>query len=106
MAPPTPTPTPNPPEDVTGKLRLRLWIGGKLFDETWIDARDPDAGQTAELVSIMHTDAVRIADDNGTPWLAEVFDPEAPEEAGCLRWGTDPAGMVQPVPITWTVTPW
>lgn len=78
-------------------LRLRLWIGGKLADETWI-TQGPGGLAASEATAARHGSACVAADEAGVAWLLEVFDPDAPEDSAYLRFGTDEAGMVCPVP--------
>jgi hypothetical protein len=72
-------------------LRFRVWVDGKLTLEEWIDdpeKADPAAGRHA---------VAALA--SGKPWLVEIFDPDLPEEEAYIRFGSDPAGMVEPIPL-------
>jgi hypothetical protein len=80
-------------------LRLRLYIGGMVTDEQWVDSAD-----LVEEIGQRHQDAAAEADARGIAWLVEIYDPAAPQEAAYLRFGTDEAGMVMPQQVkTW---PW
>ena len=82
------------------RMRFRVWVDGMLVGETWVDARDADAEAQAARISEHHLSIAQLADAVGSLWLVEVFDPARPVHSGAVRWGTDPAGMVDPIPIT------
>jgi hypothetical protein len=92
---------PTPPEGFRAlrALRLRFWVSGRLRDEVWIDAADPEAGGLAEFVGAYHVKLSEMADAAGVPWMTEVFDPEEPADSAYLRFGTDPAGITEPRPM-------
>jgi hypothetical protein len=96
---------PTPPEGfhALNALRLRFWIGGKLRDEVWIDASDPEVGELTERVSAYHLRLSEMAEAAGVEWMTEVYDPAQPEERAYLRIGTDAAGMRQPQPWDGTI---
>jgi hypothetical protein len=81
------------------RLRFRVYLGGVLADEVWIDAADPGSRDLATMTAIMQADLCQRAALDGVPWLLEVYDPGAPPGASCLRLGTDADGMVYPVPL-------
>jgi hypothetical protein len=89
----------HPEHDPDSRLRLRLFIGGTMADEHWIDATDPKAGDLAEATSQLHAAACDEADRQGQLWLIEVYDPSAPPGAAYLRVGTDTEGMCDPLPL-------
>jgi hypothetical protein len=97
--PPRPRPAPPPGLDAHDALRLRFWIGGQLRDEVWIDTADPGASDLAGYCATYHADQAEMADAAGVPWLVEVYNPELPDEQAYIRIGTDPAGMVAPIPL-------
>lgn len=89
---------PTPPEGfrVQSALRLRLWIGGELRDELWVDADDPNTADLTNLTAAYHRRITDMADAAGITWMTEVYNPELPEAHAYLRVGTDKAGMVDP----------
>jgi hypothetical protein len=87
--------------DHRNRLRLRFWTGGQLRDEVWLDAADPESGALAAFVAEYHHTLASNAEAHGVGWLSEVFDPAAPEEHAYVRFGTDVAGMIDPVPMYW-----
>jgi hypothetical protein len=99
---------PTPPEGfrAVNALRLRFWIGGRLHDEVWLDAADPEAGDLASFCATYHSDLAEMAEAAGVPWLTEVYDPAQPRDRAYLRIGTDTAGMVQPKPLAPGDLPW
>ena len=86
---------PTPPEGFRAltALRLRLWIGGELRDELWINADDPNAGELTEATSAYHLRVTEMAEAAGVVWMTEVYDPAADPDHAYLRIGTDLAGM-------------
>jgi len=90
----------HPEHDPETSLRFRLYIGGKVQAEQWIDATDPDAGDVAEVTSMFHADACRAADSEGFPWVIEVYDPTADPEVAYLRFGTDIGKLDEPHPVS------
>lgn len=92
-------PEPPPPHFQHLRLRLRFWTGGQLRDEVWLSADDTDAAALAEHVATHHAQLAHLAEAAGVPWLVEAFDPSAEEGSAYVRYGTDTAGMVQPVPV-------
>jgi hypothetical protein len=92
MGPGTPGGVDQPrPLDPRGLLRFRLFIGGHLIDEKW--ATSP---AQAEGISARHQKLTLVAEQGGTRWLIEVFDPDAPAEGAYLRFGTDTAMITSP----------
>lgn len=77
-------------------LRFRVWVGGQLVREDWLPGASLDAG--SDLAHI-HGAIAGGADDRGEPWLVEVYDPGAPDDEARIRFGSDVAGMVAPVPM-------
>lgn len=78
----------------TGRVRLRLFIGGALADETW-------AGTDEEIAAAAdrHFALSSAAADAGQRWGVEMFCTRVPESEAYARFGTDPDGMVRPVPV-------
>lgn len=74
-------------------LLVRVWIDAELVRAEWLTEVD------ARLLSEVHTDQVALADREGKLWLVDVWDPEAPADHDHLRFGTDTAGMVAPIPL-------
>jgi hypothetical protein len=81
------------------RLRFRVYLGGELADEVWIDAADPGSRDQATMTAIMQADICQRAALDGVPWLLEVFDPGSPAGCAYLRLGTDTDGMTLPVPM-------
>jgi hypothetical protein len=77
--------------DPRGLLRFRLFIGGYLIDQTW--ASSP---AQAEGIQARHEQLTIAAERGGALWLIEVFDPDVPEDAAYLRFGTDTAMITAP----------
>jgi hypothetical protein len=82
------------------RLRFRIWIGGKLVSEEWLDTSDTNATRLASTIQAKQAEIVTKAAETGSVWLAEVYDPAAPRSKAYLRFGTDRTGMHQPRPIT------
>lgn len=80
------------------RLRFRVWIAGRLVEQVWIDATNPDAASHSEAVQARHAALVAEAERCDQPWLIEIYDPSKPEHEAFLRIGTDTAGMVDPIP--------
>lgn len=78
------------------RLRLRVWIDGRLAAETWLDVSSPDVERVADAATDSHSALVQRADRDGRRWLVEVYDPARPEREAYARFGTDTAGMVDP----------
>jgi hypothetical protein len=79
------------------KVEPSLWVriyveGRRVVDE---------AITMADLASIgeRHLGVVQAAEDRGQRWLVEVVDPDAPADQAHLRFGSDTAGMVAPIPV-------
>jgi len=91
---------PTPPEGFRAltALRLRLWIGGELRDELWINADDPNVSELTDATSAYHLRVTEMAEAAGVPWMTEVYDPAAAPDRAYLRIGTDAAGMIDPQP--------
>lgn len=90
-----------PTGDRDPRLRLRLFVGGQLADETWIDADAPDANDLITAVMRLHQEAAEAAQAAGTPWMIEAFDPEAPVGSAYVRLGTDSSLMQRPTATWW-----
>jgi hypothetical protein len=77
------------------RLRFRVWTGGVLADEHWLD---PDTTSPAEVDAASDRQAAIVAraSREGVPWLVEIYDPAA---GAYTRWGTDTDGMVCPVEV-------
>lgn len=87
---------PTPPEGfraAASALRLRLWIGGELRDEVWIDSADANSAELASMTAAYHVRITEMAEAAGVVWMTEVYDPAAEPDRAYLRIGTDPAGM-------------
>jgi hypothetical protein len=82
------------------RLRFRVYLGGVLADEVWIDAADPGSRDLATMTAIMQADICQRAALDGVPWLLEVYDPGSPAGSAYLRLGTDKDGMGCPVEVT------
>lgn len=80
------------------RLRVRVFIGGQLADEAWIDAGAPDALIQVDWVNERHLAMVQAAHAGGQPWLVELHDAGRPPDDCCLRIGTDTEGMIAPLP--------
>ena len=77
-----------------GALRFRIWLGGDLHLEEWIDEHaDPVAAADAARRHATITMTATV------PWLVEVYDPTADPTNAYIRFGTDDKGMVEPRPI-------
>lgn len=95
------TDPPTPPEGFRAltALRLRLWIGGELRDELWINADDPNVSELTDATAAYHLRITEMADAAGIVWMTEVYDPGQPEDRAYLRIGTDLDGMHEPRPL-------
>lgn len=82
------------------RLRLRLLIAGRVADETWLDANDPDAQRLADITTAVHSEGVDACREYGVPWLIEVYQPAADPGSAYLRAGSDAAAMAWPVTLT------
>ncbi len=80
------------------RLRFRVWIAARLIDEVWLDTTSPDVQAHMASVRSHHLELVAVAERRGDPWLCEVYDPARPQGEAHVRFGTDPAGMVEPRP--------
>lgn len=83
------------------RLRLRVFTGGTLADEQWIDTASPDCLRRAEETRNRHVALVEQAVRDGRPWLVETYDPDQPEESRYIRVGTDTRGMRVPAAAEW-----
>ena len=81
------------------RLRLRLYLDGTVVDQVWIDSTSPTAQQQIDSTQRRQAALAEQADARGQVWMAEVFDPAAPEDNAYLRFGTDPGGMIEPRPV-------
>jgi hypothetical protein len=82
------------------RLRLRLLIAGRVADETWLDADDPDAQRLADITTAVHSEGVDACREYEVPWLIEVYRPAEPAASAYLRVGSDVAAMAAPVTLT------
>ena len=80
------------------RLRFRVWIGGRLVDEQWIDVLAISQAGLAQMqfAHVAHVDRANVADE---PWMIEIYDPEEPDDRAYFRFGTDSGAMVQPEPL-------
>ena len=79
------------------RLRFRLFVGGQLIDQVWLNADNPADHDRIDEVRDRH-DALSVqADADGLPWMVEVYDPALHDREAYLRFGTDTDGMVQPL---------
>lgn len=78
------------------RLRFRIWIDATLWLEHWLDTSNPDAEQIVDDMRAQHEQIANQADERGSAWLIEVYDPDQPEEHAYVRFGTDRRGMVDP----------
>lgn len=76
-----------------GRVRLRVFVGGELADELWVDPDASDEEQRGHIV------AAQTAADAGLPWMVELHDPSLPPDQAYMRFGTDPRGMLVPLPL-------
>lgn len=70
------------------RLRFRLYLGGRLAAEHWLDATNPDHLDHTDTLRRHHKQATDRADADGTPWLIEIYDPAKPPATAYLRYGT------------------
>jgi hypothetical protein len=82
------------------RVRIRLFIAGRLADEAWLDTADPDAARLAAITTAVHAEGAAAAREYGLPWLIEVYQPAEPPEVAYLRTGSDRAAMADPVALT------
>jgi hypothetical protein len=80
-------------------MRFRLWVGGELADEVWIDSTNPDADALMARFGTRQGKSAAEAAAAGRRWLVEVYDPALPEDHAYLRFGTDDHGMRDPVAV-------
>jgi hypothetical protein len=76
------------------RLRLRVYVDGKLADEQWLPGDTPNVGKDA---GHRHREITEQATRDGLLWLVEMFDPNEPEATAYMRYGTDRRGMVLPL---------
>lgn len=82
----------------TAGLRFRVWVSGELVLEDWAVVSDEAAAAEAgDILGARHSHIAREAHAAGKRWLAELYDPGAAPGEAYLRFGTDTAGMVNPV---------
>jgi len=81
------------------RLRFRLWIDGHLEDEVWIDADAPGAAELADSAQERHLTLAQEAAAFGWPYLVEIYNPAEPPDRAYIRFGTDRAGMVDPLAL-------
>jgi hypothetical protein len=79
-------------------LRFRVYVAGIIKSETWVNTAEttPDA---AMPIQEEHVKSVVAAEAAGQKWLIEVHDPDAGEENGYIRFGTDNSAMCDPIPL-------
>jgi hypothetical protein len=82
------------------RLRFRMWVGGHLVCDGWVDTSQPGAQQQVDTIQAGQLERAEAASAAGARWLIEVYNPEAPEDQAYLRFGTDKAGMHDPHPMT------
>jgi hypothetical protein len=92
-----------PPALAQSGLRFRLWVAGVLEAEQWIDVDAVGMEGQVDAVRDAHAALAAAADERGALWLAEVYNPEEPEHNAYFRFGTDPEGMIDPLPL---LPPW
>jgi hypothetical protein len=78
------------------RLRFRVWVAAVLVEEVWLDATDPLDRARIDGVRDRHMAIADAAEADGKLWLVEVYDP-ALGQFGYMRFGTDTAGMVDPL---------
>lgn len=88
------------------RLRFRVYIGGELADEHWLDALAPGAAGQMAAVRARHLALTEDAAEAGEPWLVEVFDPGEAGDRAYIRLGTDTEGMLDPLPLEDLEPPW
>lgn len=81
------------------RVRFRVYIAGKLTAESWLDTSNPDYGRMSADIGDAHAELVNAAETRGQLWLIESYQPGLPEHRAYTRMGTDPAGMVDPIPL-------
>jgi hypothetical protein len=91
--------------NIRGQIRIRFWTAGQLRDELWFGKHDPEMSQLCNFVTDYHQALADRADQTGLRWLVEVYDPSAAPEQAYVRFGTDQAGMRDPIPMMWRNTP-
>lgn len=79
------------------RLRFRIWIDGELIDEVWFDSSNPDTEQLASAAGERNSAHTQQADRESRRWLVEMYDPAKPEHEAYVRFGTDDAGLVDPL---------
>jgi hypothetical protein len=67
------------------RIRFRLRVDGKVVDETWIDAGNPDCVQHANRLAIRHNVLAIEAERAGRRWEVETYDPALPDGANTFR---------------------
>jgi len=82
------------------RMRFRFWTDGKLVDETWVDASNPDSVEHFEALADRYEAFADTANFFDRLWLAEMYDPAEPEHRAYTRRGTDTRGMIDPRPLT------
>ena len=81
------------------RLRFRIWIGGRLTVEQWVDVFELTVPMLAQMQAD-HVAAVDRANAAGLAWMIEVYDPAEPDQVAYFRFGTDRDAMVQPEPVS------
>jgi hypothetical protein len=79
---------------VSTTVLVRLFIEGKLCDETSLEL-GAEMDDLLGEVGRRHGDMASAAASEGLAWMIEFVFPDGDH----VRWGTDPDGMVLPVPI-------
>jgi hypothetical protein len=82
-------------------LRARMYVGGELRDEQWLDVSDPGHEEATDELLRRHLDLAERSTAAGLSWLLEMYDPGLPAGLRYLRLGTDATRMANPT--AWTV---
>jgi hypothetical protein len=81
------------------RLRLRIWIDREQADEVWIDVSNPDSQELLDRIQVRHEAMVDAANEAGSTWMIEVYDPELPADRAYFRFGSDRRAMVMPIVV-------
>lgn len=77
---------------VSAIVTVRLYLAGELVDELTF----PIGVGTRDLIGDLGAShAERVAAADGSPWMVELVFPDGDH----VRFGTDHAGMVEPMPV-------
>lgn len=90
--------TPRKSAGQTGKkpwIRIRIFVDGRKVDDSLLVLGSNGLSDILGDLGANHGELVRAAEATGRPYLVEFefWDGEF------VRWGTDPNGMVEPVPM-------